>query len=36
MELSLILTIIAAACVFSVVAFVLDEHWKENQGSNHF
>ncbi len=34
--MSLILTIIAGVCVFGVVAFVLDEHWQENHGSNHF
>ena len=36
MELSVILAIIAGVCILSVVAFVLDEHWKENHGSNHF
>jgi len=36
MGLSTILAIFAVACVVCVVAFVLDEHWKENHGSNHF
>lgn len=36
MELPLILTSLAVIFVFCVVAFVLDEHWKENHGSNHF
>ncbi len=36
MELSMILLLCACVCVVGAVAFVLDEHWEERYGSNHF